>query len=431
MKEHSPSSLLILAALAICSAAALGNLQAQQRPGRDVDDPVLPGGQRAARAIEEYSYPPNRPAVNDRDGDGITDDLEQRLLDKFAPIFKYDTTENVFPLKVGDFLGQSFLIFRHDGCEDHTALSIGALNLRSLVRQVHPTGCDHRGRSAASNAPPPRVGNPIFRQEFYYLSLSTCIRWSTECQRQAEDDCRGNPDPACRTRALIECHREFMRRQREAIRRGDTIDAGEMCEDVGISRGFKREDRIEAYASVRPSKKAAGAYEIMVKVFYPQNTLQAHGFGYHAGDWEGVDIHVTRDERAFLVTYYQHEGKVVAARSPTDPSVPWLGIINLHRNFVPDFDNGTHLVVYVAAKSHASYPTSGSDGRGILLPSDHHRGDDFVFRTQGRIVNVGRTERPSPGSEWIEFRGYWGQDWDPATLLVVDLEGASPPTPRF
>jgi hypothetical protein len=299
------------------------------------------------------------------------------------------------------------------------------------VRQVHPTLCDHKGRSAASNAPPPRVGNPLFRQEFYYLSLSTCIRWSTECQRQAENDCRGNPDPACRSRALAECHREFMRRQREAIRRGETIGAGEMCEDVGISRGFEREDRIEAYASVRPSKKADGAYEIMVKVLYPQNTLQSLGFGYHAGDWEGVDIHVTSDERVFYVTYYQHAGKQVLLRSATDPGAGWRGGNPKDpRRIAPDFEGDTHLVVYVAAKSHASYPKDGTDGRGPL-PADHHNGDDFVFRTQGRIVNVGRRERPSPGSEWIEFRGYWGQDWDPATALFIDLEGASPPTPRF
>ena len=223
-----------------------------------------------------------------------------------------------------------------------------------------------------------------------------------------------------------------MRRQREAIRRGETVDAGVRCEDAGVSRGFNREDRVEAYASVRQSRKAAGAYEIMVRVFYPQNTLESFGFGYHAGDWEGVNIHVTRDERAFHVTYFQHEGKWEAFRSPTDPGARWAGFINLHRSFVPEFEGDTHLVVYVAAKSHASYPTRGSDGRGAILPADHHNGDNpFVFRTQGRVVNVGRVERPSPGLEWIEFRGYWGQDWDPATALVVDLEGASPPTPDF
>jgi hypothetical protein len=431
MKGHSVRVLSILAALAVCSTPTPTDLRAQRQPGRDVDDPVLAPGRRVARAAaEQYDYTPRRPSDGDRDADGIADDLEQLLLDKFAPIFKYDMNENVYPLKVSDYLGQAFLIFRHDDCEDHAVLSIGELNLRSLVRQVHPLRCDHRGGSAASNAPPPRP-RPWWA-EFYYLSFSTCVRWSTACQRQAEDDCRGSPDPACLRRVLIECHREFMRRQREAIRRGETVDAGEQCEDVGVSRGFNREDRVEAYAAVRPSKRAAGAYEIMVRVFYPQNTLQAHGFGYHVGDWEGVNIHVTRDERAFRVTYHQHEGEETVVRSPTNPRVGWERLGSIHRRrLAPEFDSGTHLVVYVAAKSHASYPEPDTSGRGAL-PADHHNGDNrFVFRTQGRIINVGRTERPSPGSEWIEYRGYWGQDWDPATLLVIDLEGASPPTPDF
>lgn len=434
MKEHSVRILLILAALAVCSATALSNIQLRERPaapGRDVDDPALPRGQRVARAAEPYSYAPVRPSATDRDADTIPDDLEQRLLDKFAPVFRFDAKENVYPLKVADYLGQVFLMFRHKGCEDHPVLSIGEVSLRSLLRQVHPVGCDHSGGSAASNAPP-RGPRPFFStSEFYYMSLSTCTRWSTACQRQAEGDCGDNPDPACRRAALIACHREFMRLQREAIKRGETIGAGEQCEDVGISRGFNRDDRVEAYASVRKSEKFAGAYEIFVKLFYPQNTMESLGFGYHVGDWEGVSIHVTRDERAFHVTYPQHEGKQEASRSPTDPRAGWVGFSSMHHRFVPEFEGDTHLVVYVAAKSHASYPLKGTNGRG-LLPADHHNGDNrFVLRTQGRIVNVGRTEHPFPGSEWIEYRGYWGQDWDPATALFVNLEGASPPTPRF
>jgi hypothetical protein len=262
------------------------------------------------------------------------------------------------------------------------------------------------------------------------MSLSTCVSWSTHCQRQAAGDCANNSDPACYRAALIACHREFLRQQREAIKRGDTLGHGEQCEDVGISRGFNREDRVEAYASVRKSKRLAGAYEIFVKLFYPQNTMEALGFGYHVGDWEGVSIHVTGDERAFYITYFQHEGKQVATRSATDPRGRWESP-GFRERFVPEFEGDTHLVVYVAAKSHASYPVKGTSGRSAL-PADHHNGNnDFVLRTQGRIVNVGRKEHPFPGSEWIEYRGYWGQDWDPATALFVDLEGASPPTPDF
>ena len=37
-----------------------------------------------------------------------------------------------------------------------------------------------------------------------------------------------------------------------------------------------------------------------------------------------------------------------------------------------------------------------------------------------------------PGFEWTEYRGPWGQDWDPTTLPIIgDVEGASPKTPTF
>lgn len=430
MKKHSAGVLLSLAALSVCWLAALSNPAVPQQPGRDVDDPALPHGTRLARAVEAYSYTPLRPTDTDKDADGIPDELEQRLLNKFAPVFKYDVKENVFPIKVEDYVRQVFLMFAHRGCGDHPVLSIGEVNLRSLLRQVHPIGCDHRGGSAASNAPVPPA-RPFLKPEFYYMMLSTCVRWSTACERQAEADCRGNADPACRKQALIACHRDFMREQREALRRGETIDSGVLCEDTGISRGFDREDKVEAYASVRPSKKQGGAYEIFVKLFYPQNTMEALGFGYHVGDWEGVSIHLTRDERMFFITYFQHEGKQEVFKNPSDPRGAWLTVGHGLQRFDPDFEGDTHVVVYVAAKSHASYPRKGTNGRGAL-PADHHNGDNrFVLRTQGRIVNVGRTEHPFPGSEWIEYRGHWGQDWDPATALVIDLEGASPPTPKF
>jgi hypothetical protein len=292
---------------------------------------------------------------------------------------------------------------------------MGQVNKRSLLRQVHPAGCRHQGGSLASNA-------PLKGDEFFYMVLSTCTKWTTGCQRTARDDCAGNPDPKCEADAFIQCLREYRRQEREMIKRGETNDPEVMCEDIGILRGFADLDRIRAYAAVRPSGFVRDGYNIYVRVFYPVSA-QTGGFlfnlvccfGEHAADWEGVSMHVTRQGELVGVQYNVHGEKT------------WVPAAQVLRDA-----DGIRPLVFVAAQSHAMYSRAGEDGRGVLKPTDYHNGNGFAFPTRGRILNVGRTGRPMPGFEWTEYRGPWGQDWDPMTLPIIgDVEGASPKTPTF
>lgn len=394
--------------------------QTPRRPINDSDDPPLPAGSRDPVQEDlpgtDFVYPRGvRPSPGDVDADGIPDAEEQRILDKFAPTFKHDARETHFPAVIEDYLPQVALVFRHKGCADHAVLGMGQVNPRSLLRQVHPVGCSHQGGSLASNA-------PLKGEEFFYMSLATCTRWTTECQRQARDECAGSNDPQCQANAMIECQREFRRRERELIRRGETNDPLLMCEDVGILRGFADLNRIRAYAAVRPSGSVRNGYNIYVKVFYPVSA-QTGGFlfnfvccfGEHAADWEGVSMQVTREGELVGVTYNAHGKKtwVPAAQVPRDA-------------------DGVRPLVFVAAQSHAMYFKAGEDGRGPLKPTDYHNGNGFQFTTRGHILNVGRVGFPFPGFEWTEYRGPWGQDWDPASLPILgDIEGASPKTPNF
>ncbi|HEV2762687.1 MAG TPA: Vps62-related protein [Pyrinomonadaceae bacterium] len=393
--------------------------QRPPRPIRDSDDPPGPIGRINVEIDHtpgtEYVYPVGlRPTPQDVDADGIPDAVEQQMLDKFAPTFAHDSRETHYPAAIEDYLPQVALMFRHKGCDDHVVLGLGQVNTRSLLRQTHPVGCQHTAGSRASNA-------PIKGEEFFYMFLSTCTRWTTHCQREARDNCAGNPDPKCQTTEFIQCIREQRRLERELIRRGETLDPGVVCEDIGILRGYQDLNRLRAYAAVRPSGFVRNGYNIFVRVFYPVSALEGSflglvgPFGKHAADWEGVSMHVTGAGELVGVTYNAHGEKtfVPAAQVVRDPA-----------------DNVRPLV-FVAAKSHAMYPTRGQHARNLVEPTDYHYGDRFIFPTRGRILNVGRTGRAFPGFEWTEYAGPWGEDWNPSDILGIKLEGASPKTPTF
>ena len=54
----------------------------------------------------------------DEDGDGLADVCEEALADRFAPIVIHSSAESTFPTDVDQFLPQTSLSFRDDGCPD-------------------------------------------------------------------------------------------------------------------------------------------------------------------------------------------------------------------------------------------------------------------------------------------------------------------------
>jgi hypothetical protein len=83
------------------------------------------------------------PAASDDDHDGLPDTCEALLADRFAPVVIHSTDESNFPTNVDDFLEETVLAFRDDGCD----AASGAIAVKEaptqadLLRRAFPSPC--------------------------------------------------------------------------------------------------------------------------------------------------------------------------------------------------------------------------------------------------------------------------------------------------
>ncbi|HYV16833.1 MAG TPA: hypothetical protein VE972_12535 [Conexibacter sp.] len=132
--------------------------------------------------------------------------------------------------------------------------------------------------------------------------------------------------------------------------------------------------------------ETARAYFLQYWLFYVDNPCVL-GFGRHDGDWESVQVRVgKRAGRATHVTVSQHGGPETR-RMPAGQSRP---------------------EVFVAVDSHASYLVPGS--QPMLPLSDVCDG--------GQRPEIDLVVEPLPAAGWPLWRGRWGVDRGPGTLIA-------------
>jgi hypothetical protein len=168
-------------------------------------------------------------------------------------------------------------------------------------------------------------------------------------------------------------------------------------------------------------------YDDVYSYFYPPSDAVWQA---HEGDWEVVNVVLSADEHPVEVGYSQH----------------CLGQIRTWDS-APRIDD-THPVVYVAAGSHANYPTPGLhqfDVRciplpvldllmqhGLAIPVDYTTAGDFAGPRSagGEVTTIRHVDEETP--PWISFPGLWGEDQffhSPFTGTVT--LGTSPDGPAF
>jgi hypothetical protein len=135
----------------------------------------------------------------------------------------------------------------------------------------------------------------------------------------------------------------------------------------------------------------------------PQFIWQAH-----EGDWEVVNVVLSASEEPESVGYSQH----CLGQTRGWAATPVAG--------------GTHPIVYVAAGSHANYPSAGAHtfdiacippqalqlliGANLPLPVDYAFGTGLVAGppgTDGTVTPVHVISDDVPA--WVSFPGYWGE----------------------
>lgn len=141
--------IVILAGLVFAGgfSAASGQARLQKRPGA-----VAPFATEADPGCESNS---------DRDGDGLDDGCEGRLLNDHAPLlhmpFLYDW---IRPANVDWYLARTHMRFHHNNCSDDAIAGVGAVSQANLLSFRHKTKkglsglCRHGSTSISSGAGP-------------------------------------------------------------------------------------------------------------------------------------------------------------------------------------------------------------------------------------------------------------------------------------
>jgi hypothetical protein len=119
-------------------------------------------------------------------------------------------------------------------------------------------------------------------------------------------------------------------------------------------------------------------------LFYYYNSFQRFGVGNHEGDWEMVQVGMDGNQNPDSVTFAAHDSAYGCGWSQVDHGGP----------------SGDQPIAYVAARSHAAYPHSGSTETIPFLTTDDHRGDG--------VYKVLPAESMRTTDRWTGWKGRWG-----------------------
>lgn len=73
----------------------------------------------------------------DRDHDGLDDNFENRVLQKFAPRIWLHGSEEHYPSTPEWFMTNSRMRFNHNNCKDHDVIAKGSVNANNIATQTH------------------------------------------------------------------------------------------------------------------------------------------------------------------------------------------------------------------------------------------------------------------------------------------------------
>ncbi len=319
----------------------------------------------------------------DLDGDGLSDELEQELAERFAPLLVFHPDEQYFPSSVPWYLDRVELWFgglcgpRLVLTQPWGPLLTGQQEEEGVIFYDEDTGLTHclsdryGGRSFSSGySVDPATQQP--RHSRFYLRIPT----------GGENIRRGDPDGS----------RIYAHVRRGPAHHPDVVD---------VTYWF----------------------------FYPYNPDVCLSSGSHEGDWEHVTVRV---EGAGSGSPRLH---AMAFAAHGEPEWRRPGDLETTSDGRP--------VVYVAKGSHASYASAGKqsrdwvcddrtawardDGDGVLEP-----GESRVLDTRDRVLRTG--EWQAGALDFLGYSGFWGSNFPNYGVLedLTDLgEIHSPDTPSY
>jgi hypothetical protein len=167
----------------------------------------------------------------------------------------------------------------------------------------------------------------------------------------------------------------------------------------------------EIYAHVRPSPwPHLTAYDITYWFFYPWNgdVNQTLNIGHHQGDWEHVTVRAEEDGsggwRMHSMFFATHEGGYWTwpGQVETIPGTQQPVVYVAHRTHASYAESGFHPLVY---EDIVFYDYDDNDPAPCIVPADDGLG---CWNTRDEVVNIGERGRLTPEAWFLAYSGQWG-----------------------
>lgn len=286
----------------------------------------------------------------DRDLDGLDDQLEEDLAVKFAPSYYFHPEEKYFSDSVDKYLQNTQLRFHYRGLPDDQIYDQGT------IIQKHLVNIEHYNKDWLGNYTDEVISSSQTRDVYnaggYFLEV---------------------PD--------------------------DYFDKEQVYE--GNSAG----DSSKIYAHVYLDSEAH--IRIQYWVFFPYNEAPSVGGVKlnHEGDWEHITIQLDEDNHISNVYFASHnnEGKAYVKED-----LFFSNGETMEKSSYSENNDMTHVIVYLARGTHASFPTSGTQYRAWYLPNDY-TGEGQVLYGKDKVLNVGEVEAPLNEQYFVQYAGLWGE----------------------
>lgn len=304
-------------------------------------------------------------AVEDLDADGIEDIREEMLIQKYVPSYYFHPDEKYFADTVDAYLARSRMRFHYRGLSDDQILNQGEVGQDNLALM------QHRNKDWLGN----------YTDEIIFSNQKRDVYYSGGYFLEIPDDDE----------------------EKEAVYRGDPEG-----------------DRTRIYA--HSFLNTAGKISIQYWVFLPYNEAPSVGGVKlnHEGDWEHITVELDERDEIERVYFASHnnEGKYY-----TKNELKFSDGEDVLSAPYSEEEGITHVMVYLALGTHASFPTSGTQYRGWYLPNDY-TGEGRLMHGKTRVLNVGETEVPLNEQYFIQYGGLWGE-------IGATVISTGPKTPSF
>ena len=286
----------------------------------------------------------------DLDMDGVEDSLEELLIDKYAPSYYFHTDEKYYSDNVDEYLSKAHMRFHYRALPDDQILEQGNVNQENLAYMKH-NNKDFWGN---------------YTEEIIYSKDARDVYGAGGFFLEIPDNYDNKDD----------------------VYKGDIYG-----------------HRSKIYAHL--FKNESGNISIQYWVFLPYNEAPSVGGVKlnHEGDWEHITVRLDESYGIEKVYFASHnnEGKYYNKEELLFGNGDDL----IKKNYNEDEGN-THVIVYLALGTHASFPTSGTQYRGWYLPNDY-TSEGKCLHGKGSTLNIGEKEAPLNNQKFIQYGGLWGE----------------------